>query len=54
VILELLRPEGDWLRSISAALRFAYYGSCLCECVRSNQEPQMKAEIGRPAYDLAR
>jgi putative copper export protein len=29
VILELLRPEGDWLRSISAALRFAYYVSCL-------------------------
>jgi putative copper export protein len=29
VILELLRPEGDWLRSISAALRIAYYVSCL-------------------------
>jgi putative copper export protein len=29
VILELLRREGDWLRSISAALRFAYYVSCL-------------------------
>jgi putative copper export protein len=29
MILELLQPEGDWLRSISAALRFAYYVSCL-------------------------
>jgi putative copper export protein len=29
VILELLRSEGDWLRSISAALRIAYYVSCL-------------------------
>lgn len=29
MILELLRPEGDWLRSISAALRIAYYVSCL-------------------------
>jgi putative copper export protein len=29
VILALLQPEADWLRGISAALRFAYYASCL-------------------------